>query len=127
MSKPVLTIKADTPFTEACRMFHDFSIHHLPVISNKNELIGLFSFTDAMRAFNDKVYNSPTITESGINEKVKVEDIMTSDNLYTLESADLVDDAIAIFKDNQINSIPIVEEGKLVGILTTNDLIKKVC
>ncbi len=127
MTEYVLTVTADTPFTEACRMFNNFSIHHLPVVENNNEIIGLFSFTDAMRAFNDKVYNQTTINEKGINNVVKIDEIMTAHKVYTLGPDDDIKHAITLFKEYNIHSIPIAQEGKLVGILTTNDIINKVC
>ena len=125
MTRDVKTISIKKPFTEACRMFNSYKIHHLPVVDNNNILLGLISFKDAMKVFHEKIYYSQKIKEAGINKKIKIYDVMTKENLHTLKPNDKLKKAVILFKKYDISSIPIAEDGKLVGILTTNDISKQ--
>jgi acetoin utilization protein AcuB len=61
--------------------------------------------------------------ENGQLDLYTAEDVMTT-KLATLESTDRINVAIEIFAENLFHAIPIVDDGALVGILTTLDVIK---
>jgi len=124
MSKQVISIKADMSFTEACRLFKNLKFHHLPVMDAKNNLVGMFSTTDAIYAVSNTLASQTIDSNSDINSLLKVEDIMTSNKLYTLEEDASIEDAIEIFQKYNIHSIPILSSGKLVGIITSNDMLR---
>jgi len=123
MSDRVITIDIDTPFTEACRMFPSIHIHHLPVLDSSGYLVGMFSTTDALYALNNLVHKKIR-DEDHVNQLIDIESIMTSGKIYTLSSSSDLNDAITLLQDVNINSIPVVDDGILVGILTTHDLLK---
>jgi len=125
MSENVVTINTETPFTEACRMFIAIHVHHLPVLSENGYLVGLFSTTDALYALNKLVYQKID-SEADVNRLLNIESVMTGDKIYTLRSNSDLEEAITLFQDEQINSIPVVDEGILVGILTSNDLLGEI-
>lgn len=125
MSENVVTINTETPFTEACRMFIAIHVHHLPVLSEEGYLVGLFSTTDALYALNNLVYQKID-SEEDVNRLIPIDSVMTSDKIYTLKSDSDLQEAIKLFQDEKINSIPIVDEGVLVGILTSNDLLGEI-
>ena len=125
MSDNVLTIREDTPFTEACRMFFQFKIHHLPVVNRVEELIGIVSSNDALKAYNEKIFNRILTYEESVNDIIKIGDIM-SHEIYFLNVDDDVSKAILLFKEFNIHSTPVQEARKLVGILTTTDVINAI-
>lgn len=124
MSENVVTIDTATPFTEACRMFTAIHVHHLPVLDEKGYLVGLFSTTDALYALNNLVHRKIE-KEEDVNRLISIDVVMTSDKLYTLRSDSNLQNAIHLIQDVNINSIPVVDEGVLVGILTSNDLLRE--
>lgn len=123
MSKHVASITVNMPFTYACRLFKNLHFHHLPVRDKDHKLKGMFSTTDAMFALNNMIFHHPVTSEDDINNLVKVEDIMTSENLYTLHPDDSIERAIEIFQRQNIHSIPIIENEKIAGIITSNDIL----
>jgi len=54
----------------------------------------------------------------------KAKDIMTSNNLITVSKNDDIIDIIQLFISNQISGAPVVENGKLVGIISEKDIMK---
>lgn len=123
MSKHVASITKNMPFTYACRLFKNLHFHHLPVRDENQRLIGMFSTTDAMFALKNIIFHNPLKSEDDINNLVKIEDIMTSDNLLTLKSDDSLERAIEVFQRNNIHSIPIIDNDKIVGIITSKDIL----
>lgn len=124
MSHFVTTITESMPFTHACRLFTNLHFHHLPVKDDQGQLIGMFSTTDAIYALNNKLLHYPIHSEEDINQLIKVEDIMTSDNLFTLKPNDNIERAIELFQKQNIHSIPILDDDeRIVGILTSNDIL----
>lgn len=95
---------------------HNFH-HHIPVIEN-GELIGIISLLDFM-------YN---IAGAGINDdatvynKLKVKDIMTQNPIY-LTTKSTIENAAEMLSKGYFHAVPILENGKLVGIVTSTDLI----
>lgn len=56
--------------------------------------------------------------------KVKVKDIMT-DLMYTIDANEPIEDASEIFNTHHIRRLPVVENGAIVGIITSRDVAKR--
>lgn len=124
MSRNVVTINKDLLFTEACRLFLSIHIHHLPVLDEKGYLVGIFSTTDALYALSNLVYHKIE-SESDVNDLISVETIMTSHKIHTLRPDDTIQDAVDLLHRLNIHSIPIIEDGILVGIVTSHDIFQE--
>lgn len=125
MTDHVLIIHPNTPFTEACRRFKLFNVHHLPVVDDKGQIVGMLTAIDALEAYNTKQFNRIFIEEKSINEVIKVEAIMTDYQIYTIQPNETILKALELFEQHKVHALPVVEDGKLVGILTSNDIIKE--
>lgn len=123
MSTSVISISKEIDFLEACRKFSKHGIHHLPVVEEGDKLIGMFSATDAINAIS-KIKQQDELTEDSINSLIKVIDVMTSRGIEFLEPEDSIGEAILQLQLADFNSIPILENEKLVGIITSFDLFK---
>jgi len=124
MNKNVICINLDTPFSEACRIFKEFSFHHLPVIADDKTLIGIFSTTDAITSIN-RLSNRESITAiQTLDDMLTIEECMTSTQLKTMDVNDDFDELIKLYQQTDINSIPIVESNRIVGIVTSTDIMK---
>ncbi|GCD79344.1 CBS domain-containing protein [Schleiferia thermophila] len=122
MTSQVHTIEVNQHLAEAERIIKKHKIRHLPVVE-KGKIVGMLSLTDLLRVsfadavtgneFNPEVYDLFTI------------DQLMSRQLLTLRPEDTVKIAGEIFVKNQVHALPVVDDsGKVVGILTTTDLIK---
>jgi predicted transcriptional regulator len=88
-----------------------------PVTDNKNKILGFLSEKDCLQISHQiKYYND----HSGI-----VADYMTV-NVICLESSDSIFKAIELFIQKGFHSLPIVEDGKLIGILDRHTVLKSV-
>jgi len=86
------------------------NIHHMPVINNDRELIGLLSWTDV------KWYLDQDKTKHNSVSKLMKTDIITIDQY------DSVENAKKLMDDHKIGSLLVVKNNKLIGLITKNDL-----
>ena len=122
MTKNVITLKPSASIADAAAIFNEHKVHHIPVTID-DELIGIVSMTDYLffrRGFLDN-RDDQKIEDIRMNN-YEVNYIMTK-GVATMESTDKINVALEIFKENILHAIPIVDGGKLVGIVTTHDII----
>jgi len=124
MTSELITVRPEATLAEIEDIFNKNRIHHIPV-TNDHELVGLISKSDYLffkRGFNDlEIENA--YDKIRLN-RTTAESIMTI-GLAKLSSNDRIGVAIEIFKENLFHAIPIVDGGKLKGIVTTYDIISK--
>ena len=126
MTRYVTTVSPNMTADKIYELFHNNnSFHHLPVVDGE-KLVGMISKIDVYR-----ITHSIDLFHSKSNEayndqllrSLLAEEIMTKD-VVTLSPSDTVEKAAALFSQNYFHALPVVEKDKLVGIITTFDLIK---
>ena len=119
MKTNVISIPSSTSLLEARRIMDAHSIRRLPVIDNQ-ELVGIVTKDDL-----DKLGSSQLPTYS-FNEliymrnRMTVEDVMHRD-IVTVAPETTIEAAVAIAQGKRVGSLLVTENGKVVGIVTTND------
>jgi|GEM_PF-4055269 len=126
MTDHVLTITNKTPFTESCRRFSILKLQHLPAVDEEGKTKGMLTTIDALEAYNTKQFNRIFIEEKKVNEVIKVVDVMSDYQIYTVNPDDPLVYAYDLLKEQQVHALPVVIEDELVGIITSNDLLKEV-
>ena len=123
MTRDPVVIHDDTPMDEAMKIMRDSKVRRLPVLNDKGALVGIVSERDLL-------YASPSpATSLSIHElhylisKIVVADVMTTEVITVTEDTPL-EEAARIMADNKIGGLPVVSNGKLVGIITETDLFK---
>ena len=123
MTRDPVVIHDDTPIDEAMKIMRDNKVRRLPVLNDKGALVGIVSERDLL-------YASPSpATSLSIHElhylvsKITVDEVMTKDVITVSEYTPL-EEAACIMADNKIGGLPVVSNGKLVGIITETDLFK---
>jgi CBS domain-containing membrane protein len=91
-------------------------IHHVPVINKKNEAVGILTHRDFLSLLISQKKNK-------LKPKLKVSEIMKKE-IQTIEQTDSLINAAERFYKNKIGSLLVVENKKLVGIITPFDLLK---
>lgn len=113
MTKKVVTVAPDDSLATVKEILFNRGFHHIPVTKN-GKLCGIITSYDLMRL--DKPFAE--------YEKIKVEDVMLK-KVVTLTPNELVGAAAQIFLKHLFHGLPIVtNEGELVGIVTTHDILK---
>jgi CBS domain-containing protein len=138
MTRDVFTVKSQDKVDEAARILVEKRISGLPVVDDEDHVTGIITEKDLMvKASELKVPFYLTLFDSIIfldnpirfNNNVKkytaslVKDAMTS-KVFIVEEDTPVSDIVAIMQNRKINRVPVVRNGKLVGIITRNDILK---
>lgn len=124
MSRQVLVAHPHHEFLPLCRLFMLMNIHHLPVVDEGGELIGMLSASDVLRAFSFKLPEMGKLDEASLNRHFKVTELMTPNPLKTIRPEDSVVAAARIFSENRISALPVIDNGKVVGIITSRDIVE---
>ncbi len=122
MTQEVETIEPSSSLFLAKKKFEKFGFHHLPVQEN-GALVGMLSVSDILlfqRGFH-KTEEEEELEKLRL-KTTKVSDIMTT-GIATLEPQDKINIALEVFKKNIFHALPIVDEDRLVGIVSTFDII----
>jgi CBS domain-containing protein len=123
MSQYVMLAQRNAPFTELCRLFMEFNIHHLPIVDEEGELCGMLSSNDALRAFTYQLPLLRDTDEEVINDQIVVREIMSPDPL-TISPEDSMEQVVKLFSEHYIHSLPVVSGGRMVGIITSHDVMR---
>ncbi|MCU7568589.1 IMP dehydrogenase [Riemerella anatipestifer] len=103
-----VTLSKDYTLREAKELMSRYKISGLPVVDNNNTLIGIITNRDVK-------YQE--------NLDMKVEELMTKDNLVTSDKNTTLETAKNILLENRVEKLPIVDENfKLVGLITIKDI-----
>ncbi len=123
MTKRPVTTAPDTPIEEALKLMRESKVRRLPVLDKEGKLVGIITEKDLL-------YVSPSpATSLSVHElhylisKIKVQDVMCKDVITATEYTPL-EEAARIMADNKIGSLPVMRDGKLVGIITETDAFK---
>ena len=122
MTRNVLFAKPEQMFAEVARLFAEMDIHHLPVTDADEKLIGIISANDVMRGFSRRLFNT-TDGSIPLDQSLTAADLMTSNPVYVVP-ANSIQKAAELFARHRIQCLPVVEGTKVVGIITTRDLVK---
>jgi CBS domain-containing protein len=119
MSTDLITLPPDATLAEARSQMHNNRIHHLPVVNESKELIGLVTLTNVLAATDSILRDADNRIHAN---EVLVKDIMVTEIATIDERASLRQAALFIEK-HQIGCLPIVTDGVLRGIITDTDFV----
>ena len=123
MSTHVATVHHGEPVSKVRQLVKERGVHHIPVV-NGDQLVGIVSFSDILRvSFGDTFATDERTVDATLDHTLKLEDIMAKDPVCLQESAS-IREAAEILAQGNFHAIPVVHGKKLVGIVTSTDLIK---
>ncbi len=122
MSHPVITISPDTPITQALRLAKSERIRRMPVV-DKGKLIGIVSEKDMLNASPSPATTLSVWEIPELLDKIKVRDVMSRE-LYTVTVDTPLEEAARIMADNKVGGLPVLQDGKMVGIITSTSLLR---
>lgn len=98
-------------------------LKHLPVIDKNEKIIGLLSHRDFVRACPSNMAELSAQEKEEFLRSVKVSRVMTED-VYTVGPEMLLKTAADIMVKHRYGCLPVVERGKLIGIITESDFVR---
>lgn len=115
MTTQVICIRKDTPIFEAIKLMAKNNITGIPVVEDDMTLVGILSEQDVLRLFH--TYD---------DEKDRtVIDFMTQPAIH-FEENELLLDVYYCLRDNSIRMVPVTSNGKLVGVISRSDILKRI-
>jgi CBS domain-containing protein len=134
MTKRVISIEADAPIMEAVRLMLQNRISGLPVVGRKGELAGMVTEGDFLRRSEigtqrhrnrllEFLVGPGRLAEEYVHASGrKVEEVMTREPITVTEDTPL-DEAVGLMERHRIKRLPVVRDGKLVGIVTRANIM----
>ncbi len=122
MTSEVLVVEEKTRMSHLAGLMQAKRIRHMPVVDDQGQLKGIISHRDVQKASPSDI---TTLSAGEVNyllSKLTAKDIMHR-KVTACGPDTLVEDAACLMRDKSIGCLPVVEEGKLVGILTGVDLL----
>lgn len=122
MTTDVQTIEAgdDVDFAEMVMRLERF--RHLPVVDDDGVLVGVISDRDILSSQVSGLSDVPVQERRMISMRIPVAEIMTRD-ISTIPPDAHALEAAMLIRERKINCIPVVDDGKLVGIVTASDFL----
>ncbi|WP_157208775.1 CBS domain-containing protein [Mariniflexile maritimum] len=123
MTAPVITLKKHDSLEKAERLFKKHHIRHIPVVSD-DVVVGMLSYTDLLRlSFADITDSVDTDADAMVYNMFSIKQVMKR-NIITVSSSNSIKEVAEILASKEFHALPVVDNNKLVGIVTTTDLIK---
>lgn len=141
MTTRVVTVRSDAPLHEVTRRMRAFHVSGLPVVDARGRLVGIITETDVARELGERAGASPldvllhetplplaVQNEALLNRyretlgRVKVSQVMTPDPV-SISAGETLETAVRRMKEERVNRLPVIEEGRLVGLLARQDLL----
>ncbi|HET6597989.1 MAG TPA: CBS domain-containing protein [Anaerolineales bacterium] len=119
MSERLITITPETTFPEAQRLMLENKIRRLPVLQS-GKLVGIVTLGDIREA---KPSDATTLSIYELNylmDKLTAKDFMTP-NPITIAPDATLGEAARLMVDHRVGGLPVIDHGKLIGIITETD------
>jgi acetoin utilization protein AcuB len=116
------TVTAATPVMEAMQRLRDGGYRRLPVVRD-GKLVGIATDRDLKEATPSKATSLSVYELNYLLSKLTIKDVMTAP-VMTIGSEDAIEEAALVMETHRVSGLPVVDRGKLVGILTITDLLR---
>jgi acetoin utilization protein AcuB len=123
MSHPVFTVYPDSSMQDALDKMRREHVRRLPVVNKRGQLVGIVTETDLAKASPSQATSLAIWEIRELVGKVKVEEIMTKE-VVTISDDTAIEEAARVMTDSKISGLPVLHDGKLVGLITETDLFK---
>jgi acetoin utilization protein AcuB len=123
MKTYLITVSPDTSVLKARELMDQHKISHLPVTDGRAHLLGIVTDRDLKQAWASPASTLSVYELTYVLQKLTVESIMTRD-LVTATPDMTIERAARLIHDHKIGALPVVKDEKLVGIITSTDLME---
>jgi CBS domain-containing protein len=136
MTKEVMTVSPDSSVRDAAKKLYERKISGLPVINEKNEVVGMLTEKDILnlvlpsysRSFNTVSFlpsEDPFHKHMEISADKKVKDIMRKNVNCVDQDVSALEAVLVMLKQN-VRRLPVVSGKKLVGIISRHDVVREI-
>jgi CBS domain-containing protein len=131
MTRQVITVAPDAPIVEAAKRMLDNKVSGLPVVDAAGQVVGIVSEHDLLRETGKHgphwlemmIEGAALADETARFHDRKVSEVMTP-HLITIAATSSLQEACRLIEDHGFKRLPVVENGKLIGIIARADLVR---
>lgn len=115
MSAPAITLGPDVTASAALAFLDKRNVRRVPVVKD-GKLVGIVTKSDLLGSGKNHSVHGVTTIANVMTEKP-----------FTVHQNDTLETAAQLMLENKISGVPVLEEGRVVGIITESDLFRALC
>ena len=119
MTKNVVCVTPEQQLLDVKHIYEKENFHHHIPVEENGKLVGMVSLIDFMY----NISGAGISDENIVYKELKVKDIMTPKPFYLTTSAS-INDVAKILSEGNYRAVPILDNDKIIGIVSTADIIK---
>ncbi|MFW5837124.1 MAG: CBS domain-containing protein [Desulfovibrionaceae bacterium] len=123
MTSDVHTLKEDDTLQRARNLMTSQRIRHIPIVAGDGTFLGLLTHRDLLSATISQLAEIDPETQDEIDAGIPIREIMRTDVRYSTPPTPLREAAETLL-NHKYGCLPILDDGKLAGILTESDFLK---
>ena len=109
----VCSVSPDSMVIDALKLMAEKNIGAV-IVTENNKLVGIFSERD---------YARKVVLKDKASDSTHIREIMTS-NVFTVKTSSSIDDCMKIMTDKNFRHLPVVDDGKLMGVISLGDAVR---
>ncbi|MFK7935562.1 MAG: CBS domain-containing protein [Saprospiraceae bacterium] len=125
MSTKLHTVNPSDALTEVRDIFEKNKVHHIPVVRYK-KIVGIISKSDFLRFIHGYTQEPESKAEQATRLHTWTAQQIMTKGMAKVDNKDNIRTAIDVFLENYFHALPVVDNGELVGIVTTYDILSKI-
>jgi CBS domain-containing protein len=132
-SRPLVTVREDAPVREAVRMIRRYAVRRLPVVDEKDQLVGIVAADDLLSLIAAELSGlAVAVRTQSPGRDPQQESVATAmgdhyqKNVATIAAEASARDAADAMKAGAVGSLVVLREGRPAGIVTDRDLLERV-
>ncbi len=125
MTKDVVTLSVKDPFSAVYEKMNNHKIRHLPIVNDRNEVVGIITERDLFRAHSPRKVEDEFVYDAAELDTLILQHFMTRDPV-TLTPEHTLRDALGLLVRHKYGCIPIIDKNtkKIAGIISHSDILK---
>lgn len=114
------TVTPDTTVADAMELMRTKQIRRVPVVKN-GKLVGIITERKLLEVSPSPATSLSVFEINYLLSKTKIDSVMSKNVVY-VSSGTLLEEAALLMREHDIGGLPVVDDGKLVGIITETDI-----
>ena len=125
MTADVRSLTPEATLCDLLDLMYENDFRHVPIVDGEGELLGLVTHRDVVRGAVTSKDDLPQNWREEILSSRTVDNVMQAE-VYTIGPTDTVEEAATLMLEHKLGCLPVIEGGRLVGILTESDFVRHV-
>ena len=123
MTQPAKAVGPTSPLREVIQLMDASHIRHVAVVEESDRLLGLISHRDVLRSQEGSLSGALSTEQAHMNRWIEARWVMTKDVRTVYPTTPALEAALTL-RSQGYGCLPVVEEGRLVGMLTDSDFVE---